>query len=93
MRGGFAPSPKSPPPQARNTSPYGGGLKKSQREAKPLLKNLLPLSLLRKELQTESQREAKSQNREFERDEVPLQKKSSPSPCQGEGDTGDGVPK
>jgi len=68
MRGGKAPSPKSPPPQARNTSPYGGGLKKSQREAK-------------------------SQNREFERDEVPLQKKSSPSPCQGEGDTGDGVPK
>jgi len=45
LRGGFAPSPKSPPPQARNTSPYGGGLKKSQREAKPLLKNLFPLSL------------------------------------------------
>jgi len=53
----------------------------------------LPPLLERKELQTESQREAKSQNREFERDEVPLQKKSSPSPCQGEGDTGDGVPK
>jgi hypothetical protein len=29
--------------------------------------------------------------KEFKRDEVPLQKRSSPSPYQGEGDKGDGV--
>jgi hypothetical protein len=30
-------------------------------------------------------------NEEFKRGEAPLQKKSSPSPWQGEGDKGDGV--